>query len=296
MEIKIRKVEERDKSRIFEISSKIWGGNDYIPFVFEEWVKDPRGYFVCAEINGKIAGFGRCVKISNDYFWLEGLRADRSFKGKGIGESLTKFFIEKGSKEGAKTIALSTYIDNKASIHIIEKNGFRVVSQFVFFETIRRSRNPEKLRLFSTRNVENINIKVLENYILKSNFIKRSNGYFPFGWKFVKTDLGLEESLKKASVLLGYVEDGALKGAACGGEVLADSSSFSTFFIDGTETAVENLLKSILNLKRNYKHLEFMVPSNLENLNPLISTFKKYKIRNYNNYIPDVFVYEKKLN
>lgn len=291
MAITVRRVEEKDRGRILQISSRIWGGDDYIPFVFDKWRKDPKGIFACAELDETVAGFGRCVKISDEFFWLEGLRTDPKLQGKGVGKALTNFFIEYGAKENAKTLALSTYIDNRASIHIIEEKGFRIVSEFIYFETRRRKVVERKL----VKGIESIGISPAVDYILNSKFVKLSNGYFPYGWKFVKAKYGLKSVLRKTDFIYGVREEGKIVALACGGEVFKGTGYLSVFFIDGKLKGVSKLARAIINLKSVYSGIEFMIPVSKGKSLEVLGVLKKLRIRNYNKLVPDVFVYEKQL-
>jgi ribosomal protein S18 acetylase RimI-like enzyme len=292
MSINIRRVSESDKERILQISSQIWGGDDYIPFVFDEWVKAKNSFFACAELEGKIAGFGRYVRITHDYIWLEGLRTDPAYQGRGVGKALTNFFIELGVKEGSKTLALSTYIDNRESIHIIEKSGFVKVAEFVYLEANKKEAPFKKEQINS---IESIDVNSAEDFIKNSLFLKLSKGYFPYGWKFINARFGLKAILQKANLIIGLKNGGQIAGVAGGGEVIKNSEILSVFFIDGTEAAVFNLIKSVLNLMETYHTIEFMVPILNNQSIPAFDVLKKLEINNYNKYIPDVFVYEKSL-
>lgn len=295
MGITVRRVEAKDKEAILRISSKIWGGHDYIRFVLDDWVGDKDGYFACAEVDGKVAGFGRYSRITSEYAWLEGLRTDPALQGRGVGKCLTEFFINLGLKESARVLALSTYIDNRASIHIIEKYGFVIAAKFIWAGSRRLKRKAESFKLSPVKGIREVRIREAEDYIRKSNFIKHSKGYLPFGWKFFKVESRLRYILDNASFIIGFFEDSRLEGLACGGEVAKGSDTFSVFFIDGNEVACRNLTKAVLNLKRMYREVEFMIPYPGEAEFPQLEPIKKMRIKNYNQYKPDVFVYEKVL-
>jgi len=47
-DLKIRKITLKDKPRMLEIVKNIWEGNDYMPLVFDSWVKDKKGEFAGA--------------------------------------------------------------------------------------------------------------------------------------------------------------------------------------------------------------------------------------------------------
>jgi len=291
MGIILRKVKASDKERILEISSRIWEGYDYIPSVFDEWLNDSQGFFACAELDGSVAGFGRCLKVNDEYFWLEGLRTDPKLQGHGVGKALTDCFIEYGAKENCKTLALSTYIDNKASIHIIEKSGFKVVANFVYFETRRRKIIERK----PVKGVENISINSAMDFIVNSKFIRLSKGYFPYGWQFVNVKYGLEAILNKAGFVYGIRKDNKITGLVCGAELIKGFGNLSVFFIDGESEAVSKLVKAVFYLKSVYSGIEFMIPTFQGETIEAFEILKKLGIRNYNKFAPDVFAYEKTL-
>jgi N-acetylglutamate synthase-like GNAT family acetyltransferase len=122
--IKLRKIEYSDKERIHEMTKNIWRGNDYIPGVFEELVKDSRSHFLGIEEHGKLIALANLYLIDESSGWLEALRVDPELTGKGWGkkmvQNMCRFAIDKGFNE----LFFSTYYRNKASINLNEKLGF----------------------------------------------------------------------------------------------------------------------------------------------------------------------------
>jgi hypothetical protein len=55
---KIRKINSSDLKDILEISSKIWGGHDYLPSVINEWLTDPKCHTYGVETDGRIVAVG----------------------------------------------------------------------------------------------------------------------------------------------------------------------------------------------------------------------------------------------
>ncbi|HQF34372.1 MAG TPA: hypothetical protein PLM73_11765, partial [Petrotogaceae bacterium] len=54
-----RKVLMSDYDDIVDISKDIWGGTDYLPWIFKDWVNDENGAFICvcdSDKNGKVVG------------------------------------------------------------------------------------------------------------------------------------------------------------------------------------------------------------------------------------------------
>ena len=55
--LQVGNVVREDKAEIFAISRKIWEGDDYVPLVFDDWVKEKKGEFTAVLNEGKIIGF-----------------------------------------------------------------------------------------------------------------------------------------------------------------------------------------------------------------------------------------------
>ncbi|HDL85724.1 MAG TPA: GNAT family N-acetyltransferase, partial [Candidatus Acetothermia bacterium] len=132
--ITLRKATVSDKPRIAEISSQIWDGEDYVPDVIDDWLTDPSGEVIVAIVDGKLISFARRSYLLPRYVWFEGARTDPMYRNSGVAQEISRCFLESVRREGADLIGLSTYIDNEASIHIIEKNGFQKVASYVYIE------------------------------------------------------------------------------------------------------------------------------------------------------------------
>ncbi len=84
--IEIRPAEQADKSRIEEISSKIWDGDDYVPLVFDKWVAQENGEFSVVTVDGVVAGCTKITELPHDVLWLEGIRVDTDYRAKDLAE------------------------------------------------------------------------------------------------------------------------------------------------------------------------------------------------------------------
>ena len=98
----IRRITDKDRARVIEIASKIWEGDDYISFVFDEWLNDPDGNFAGLWENNKLVGFGRLKFLTSTDVWLEGLRKDPDSDAKGVGKKLPQYSYNKLQGKKAK--------------------------------------------------------------------------------------------------------------------------------------------------------------------------------------------------
>ena len=84
---KFRKLTPNDLPRVTEISSQIWGGEDYISGVIEHWMLDKNCFAFGVFAENKLVAFSNIRWVYRDELkiaWLEGGRVDPKFQNKGF--------------------------------------------------------------------------------------------------------------------------------------------------------------------------------------------------------------------
>ena len=137
VQVKLRKARPEDKGPILEISRKIWGGHDYLPSVWDEWVADKKARFIVATVNGRTVGCAHASLQANYVAWLEGVRVHEQYRGLGIAGKLNHALVQWARREGARVARLSTGSGNRASRKHLEKIGFPVMQTFQRLESAR---------------------------------------------------------------------------------------------------------------------------------------------------------------
>ena len=94
VQVKLRKAGPEDKGPILEISRKIWGGHDYLPSVWDEWVADKNARFIVATVNGRTVGCAHASLQANYVAWLEGVRVHEQYRGLGIAGKLNHALVQ----------------------------------------------------------------------------------------------------------------------------------------------------------------------------------------------------------
>jgi GNAT superfamily N-acetyltransferase len=139
----------------------------------------PYFYPIAAEEDNKIVGFGNCI-INDKTGWLGNILVPPEYRGKGIGNALTKHLVEYFKSKGCSHQLL---IASEMGKNIYNKIGFEVSSTYLFFDV-----NPELPHYQKPPNIEKISnndFSFLKNYDEKItgekryHFIKR---FFPSGW------------------------------------------------------------------------------------------------------------------
>jgi predicted PurR-regulated permease PerM/N-acetylglutamate synthase-like GNAT family acetyltransferase len=132
--IQVRTAEAADEPAIIDICARVFEWDDYVPEAWEEWLNDPHGELVIAEMDGQVMGCGKLTRLEQDEWWLEGLRVDPDHQRKGIGGQLHEFLVEKAGEIGRGTLRYGTASDNKAIHRLSSRLGFRRVAVYHPYE------------------------------------------------------------------------------------------------------------------------------------------------------------------
>jgi ribosomal protein S18 acetylase RimI-like enzyme len=113
--------------------------DDYIPGVFDEWVRDRRGRFWVAVEEDRVIGIAKLTLIGDDEAWLHALRVDPLHRRKGVATALLAHRLERARRLGARVARLDTQEDNTAVQRMMRRFGFRRREVDGYFERRARS-------------------------------------------------------------------------------------------------------------------------------------------------------------
>jgi GNAT superfamily N-acetyltransferase len=122
-----------DTDDVMELVRTIWDGDDYIPFVWKNWLADSHGLLAVGEYDSHVVGLGKLTRISSSDWWLEGLRTHPEYQGRGIANQIFDFLISTWLRIGQGTVRLATHSENYAVHHMCEKKGFKRRLEIVIY-------------------------------------------------------------------------------------------------------------------------------------------------------------------
>ncbi len=292
----VRVARESDRERILAISSQIWDGYDYVPTVLDEWLAGTQGELLVAVLDGTVAAFSYRTWLADHHAWLQGIRTDTALRGRGSGKALTAHSLERAWADGARRVGLSTYIDNQASMHIVESFGFRRVASFVYLEG--------DLSVDSQPNdvpAENLTPDEAAAFIAQSDSLAVANGRFPSGWKFLAFDWSPETALAWAPYRIGIRRDGRLTSALCASRSSAGADCATPrpsdldvgvlSFLDGEPEDLRALLRRASN-DLGVSAWEAMIPRIGDRQARALEALRDSGLRPWSEYAEDVFAYE----
>jgi GNAT superfamily N-acetyltransferase len=290
----IRTARLADRPRILAISAGIWEGYDYVPAVLSDWMLMRDSEVVVAEIDGVVSAFARTVTMAPAYVWLEGIRSDPAMQGHGAGKAITEYFIEKAVREGARRIGLSTYVDNLASIHIVEKNGFTRQAMFILCEATRES--PARALAMHARDVIAVEHAETLAFIAGSSALKAGRGFLPQGWKFWPMARSVEHLVPPLAAAVGLRNrDGSLRALLAWCRPDHGCAEATIDFVEGNAEDTDMLIRHFLALNPGTETIQAIVPDPGALHSVTLATLTAFEFDVWKYGEPDVFVYERSL-
>jgi GNAT superfamily N-acetyltransferase len=170
-----------DTPQALELSSKIWGGEDYVPYVWEDWLQDPEGQLAVAEYGGRVVGFGKLSRLAPCDWWLQGLRVDPAYRGRRIASKLHSYLMAHWRQHCSGVLRFSTSTQNLASQHLAEISGFTKIGSYTYFSAPALTGEAAG---FSPVTVDQI--PEAFQFLLASASLQLSFGLMEFDWLWVR--------------------------------------------------------------------------------------------------------------
>jgi len=286
MSLTIRAVTPEDRGRILEISSKIWEGDDYVHLVLDDWLSHPTSEFVVACWEGRPIAFSFRSTYAPGVSWLQGIRTDPDYQGRGAGRAITEHFIDAARREGARRVGLSTYIDNEASIHIIESYGFVRIAEYVYLESTHETSFDGP-----GMSVDSVSIDEARAFVMPSASLRAAAGHIPWIWKMLSVEEAWPVIAERVSDWRGVRLSGHLESLI--GISPAEDPKDAAFvsFLEGRNEDLIALLRSV-QTGLYPARFEFMIPSDGVTEGSVVDLLRAAGCVSWSGFQPDVFHYE----
>ncbi len=174
----IRPTLPADTPDVLEFCKYIWEGNDYIPYVWNEWMADPRGTLFTAEYAGHAVGIARVTHLAPKQWWFEGLRVNPDHQDKKIGSQIHEYINDWWLKNGDGTVRLWTNAKRVKVHHLCERLGFVHAQDVTFYAA---SPLDEPVDSFTPASVNEI--PEMTEFTLRSSSLPITGGMMDMGWQ-----------------------------------------------------------------------------------------------------------------
>jgi len=289
-EIHVRKARSSDRAAVFKFCEKTWSWGDYIPKVWDRWLKEENSRLFVATIDGVPVGIAHLSINKPREVWLRGARTDPNFRRIGVAKAITKKCLEYAKRKGAKVARLVTESDNIAARIVVQKLGFQPIAEFVEMVT----ENVAKEQSRNSRCAEKSETEAIWNYLQNSETYRKAAGLYAviFQW-FSLEKQELKRFIEQRKAILHENEEGNVDGLTLIDDTTARewrADTMQTCYVDGNYGAVFDMIKFLkshcfaLGVKKIYGFTC--------NLKPITMALEKLGFK-----LPDSIdiVYEKKL-
>ena len=144
MESEIRPARPSDKAPLMSFIREVWGGHDYIPYVWDWWLKDRTGRMFVVEVDGVPVGMNRVRFLEDGSAWFEGVRVHPDFRGKGLATMLGENSMKVAMERGVRVFRLTSGSRNWLAHRQIARIRFEEISRFSAYEPPKGKRLPRR--------------------------------------------------------------------------------------------------------------------------------------------------------
>ena len=129
----IRPATHDDYDDVVAIASQTWDGEDYLQYVYHDWLEGDNRCTLVAEVDGHVAGIAQLVMLSAYEAWGQGLRVAPAHRGKGISEAITYDLFDWAREQGAVVSRAMVFSWNQAGLGQSRATGYDPITEFRWF-------------------------------------------------------------------------------------------------------------------------------------------------------------------
>jgi GNAT superfamily N-acetyltransferase len=263
MAIVIRKARFADRKEVLRICKTTWGGWDYVPLYFTQWVKE-KGFYVM-EDGKRIVGLAKYTELAPRELWLEGLRVDPECRSHGLGWKLSRFMLRAALAEKPLSLRLATGRRNRHSRTLIRRMGLRLkLALWGYDGRISRIKNPELTRRVILSGAKDLarnrppgvfvpDPQAAFNYIRTTEEYRASKHLLQHTWQFRTINLELMSDLARQKRIFACGDNTNIRGLLIIQPGRYESGRLDLSFIEGDRKALGAFRKEIRLFARKNK-------------------------------------------
>ncbi len=134
MDVLVRQATLEDEPAVVEFTEDTWPdrGGDYIPRVFEDWVRsdDETQRTFVAELDGAVKGILQCVLLSDREAWMQGMRVAPDARKQGLSHRLNEAAGDWARDRGATVVRNMVFSWNGPALASSRSSGFAPATEF----------------------------------------------------------------------------------------------------------------------------------------------------------------------
>jgi len=140
LKVEVREARRSDKAPLMMFIKNIWGGHDYIPYVWDSWIKDRDSKMLVVLADGRPVGMNRICFLEDGSAWLEGARVNPGYWGMGLATALADESMRRARRRGIRVFRLTSASRNHRAHRHIARIGFKEISRMSVYSPSRAAR------------------------------------------------------------------------------------------------------------------------------------------------------------
>jgi RimJ/RimL family protein N-acetyltransferase len=241
--IHVRKARDSDSEAVFKFCRKTWSWGDYIPKVWDKWLKEKSGRVFVATIDSVPVGITHLSLDKPHEIWLSGARTDPKYRRMGVATAITKKCLDYAKREGVKVARLTTGSGNTAAQAVIKKLGFKPISEFVEMTAEKMAKENSK----DSKWAEKTDTSAIWNYLQTSKAYRKAAGLYTvlFHWFSLEKE-DLKRFIDQRKTIVHLSGTSKIDGLVLFDDVTAQEwheNTIQTSYIDGDHTAVLDMMR-----------------------------------------------------
>ena len=137
---RVRPARQSDKEPLMSFIKDNWGGHDYIPQAWDEWLEDRDGKVFVVEADGVSVGMNRVKFLPDGSAFLEAARVHPSFRGRGLATMLGSSAMRFAMDRGVRVFRLDSRSTNRRAHKQIARMNFKELSRVNVYEPGKRAK------------------------------------------------------------------------------------------------------------------------------------------------------------
>jgi GNAT superfamily N-acetyltransferase len=243
MTFSLRPLDEHDTEAALALCGDAFAWGDYIPGVWDRWLREPAGRVTGAFFDDTLAGFAHLALATPDEAIIEGVRVAPAARGQGIGTVLVKHALRQATELGAAVVRGTTETINLAMQAVFHAAGFVQIGAHIRFEASSASAVPDSRSAALIRRPDAAETDRLWAWLEHSNIAPLLGGtYLEGSWPLGLTDVAVERFVAAREVWLledfGEIQAMMLAGPHSRSD---DETRFVIRYLDGQAQAIGQL-------------------------------------------------------
>ncbi len=246
LQVHVREACDADREAVFEFCRHTWSWGDYIPHVWDRWLREENGKVFVAAVDDVPVGIQHITIDKPGEAWLSGARTAQNYRRMGVATAITMKCLEYAKGRGVKVARLVIESDNEAALAAVQKMGFKPVAEFVEM-TLEKS-SEEKSNNSSWASISQLD--AVWRYLQSSEVYRKAAGLYTVLYHWYSLDRqDLEGFFRRGKAITCNSRDGTVCGLVLVDDGVSTEwreNSVQTCYIDGDFGAVLDMAKFLL--------------------------------------------------